>query len=83
LKVAAINVWNLKIINMLDQDFISLKRCLINQKEMCEIEMFGLNDDLVSMIFSAMKSNEQFAKIVVIATEAYLRSNYSKEAILN
>jgi hypothetical protein len=79
----ATNVWNLKIINMPNNDFILLKRLVIEDKEMCEMEMYGGTDDLLSLVYSAMKSNEKFSEVILQATEAYLRSNYSKEAILN
>ena len=66
-----------------EPEFILLKRLNIDNKEMCELEFYGDNQDLLSLIYSAMKSNEKFSDIVIQATEAYLRSNFSKETILN
>ena len=65
----------------MSNDFIKIEKVSMNHKMMCEIEMYGHTKDLASMIFSCMKTNEQFANIVLEASEAFMNSNCSQASL--
>lgn len=66
----------------MENDFIKIEKLKIDDKEMCQIEMYGHNYELTSIIFSCMKTNDKFAAIILDAAEAFTQSS-SRESFLN
>ena len=61
-------------------DHIHLNKIEVKGKDACETSMYGDVQSLSSLVYSAMKSNEKFAEIVINAASNFVIDIKRQEA---
>lgn len=62
---------------------IKIEMKIIQQKEICEISMYGDAITISSMIFSAMMTDDKFAECVLDASKSFINAKTDERVFLN
>ena len=62
-------------------DHIIIEKVSVGDREAVSIEMYGDMHVLTSIMYSAMKSNQQLAQVVMHAAQAYYNSEQRESAM--
>ena len=63
-------------------DHISIEKVSVDDREAVSIEMYGDLHVLTSIVYSAMKSNQDLAMVIMHAAQAYYNSE-QRESTMN